>query len=411
MPHTKKQRLEDGHAVASANSSDHALTLNDLSVDVLADILGYLDGPKDIMCKRRVCRKWKEAVKQTIVPPTDFSVESMEGYNTMRVMTKAMPNLQQLTLTTLGYGHKYSEGEDPSKGYISRTIFANYTSHDINIISNFSKLRILEIDTFLNGRYPFLFNCFPLIQKLSITGCVYLNFDLEMLAGFSLLKELICIGNERLTGNISSLKVLKDTLEKVNIGGCPNVEGNFMDLADFPHLKKLDLLGTAATGDIRDIGENDFSSLEQLTLPDGVYGGIDCDIHSISDGHDLMRTLYLFGKQRPAVLNMKDYSGFKLYWQLSQDSPDWYDWVNEGTNETPPFFISLVTAGPRVGYRWETDLQYPCEVNWLDPEPDRESSEYGKYIEELQQINSDLNFYKGFYQPPTEEEYLRLHDG
>src|SRR5210317_690109 len=135
---TKKQRLEDGHAAAaSADSSDHMVTLNDLSVDVLADIFGFLDGPKDIMCKRRVCRKWREAVKKTIVPPTDFRVESMEGYNTMRVVTRAMPNLQQLALTTLGYGHKYSEGEDPSKGYISRTIFANYTSHNIEIISNF----------------------------------------------------------------------------------------------------------------------------------------------------------------------------------------------------------------------------------------------------------------------------------
>lgn len=39
-----------------------------------------------------------------------------------------------------------------------------------------------------------------------------------------------------------------------------------MDLADFPHLKELGLEETGVTGDIRDIGDNDFSSLE-------VYGG------------------------------------------------------------------------------------------------------------------------------------------
>ena len=38
-------------------------------------------------------------------------------------------------------------------------------THDINIISNFSKLRILEIYRVeLNGRYPVLFN-FPLLHR------------------------------------------------------------------------------------------------------------------------------------------------------------------------------------------------------------------------------------------------------
>jgi hypothetical protein len=91
-----------------------------------------------------------------------------------------------------------------------------------------------------------------------------------MLAGMPMLKELVCINNDHLTGNVNSLRVIKNTLEKVEIGGCQYVEGNFMDLADFPHLKELDLEGTAVTGDIRDIGKNDFSSLEHLKLPHGV---------------------------------------------------------------------------------------------------------------------------------------------
>ena len=137
---------------------------------------------------------------------------------------------------------------------------ANWAAHDIEVISNFSKLRILEIDSttmigtrlplLLNGRYPFLFNSFPLLHKLRISHCYYLKWDLEMLAGFPLLKELYCWQNRSLTGNISSLRVLKDTLEKVKIFSCENVEGKFMDLADFPRLKKLDLYKTAVTGDI-----------------------------------------------------------------------------------------------------------------------------------------------------------------
>jgi len=53
-------------------------------------------------------------------------------------------------------------------------------------------------------------------------------------------------------------------------------------------------------------------------------------------------------------------------------------------------------------------MNKPCEVNWLDPEPDRESSDYAKYIEELQDINSQVGLYRGFHQPPTEEEYYGL---
>ena len=87
-----------------------------------------------------------------------------------------------------------------------------------------------------------------------------------MLSGFPLLRELDCEHNYRVTGNIRRLRVLKDTLEKVNISVCEGVEGNFMDLADFTNLKDLFLPVTAVTGDIRDIGESDFPSLEELDL-------------------------------------------------------------------------------------------------------------------------------------------------
>ncbi len=401
MPHpSKKQRLTVMEAnLAEATVADQiVVTVGDLSVDVLANSFGYL-GMQAIMQKRCVCKKWKEAVKMTI-PPAEFRVNCMENYNAMAVMTRALPNLQQISLRDLGdEQHKYSDGEDPNEEVAART--ANWTTHDIEIISAFRKLRSLEIDTAgLNGRYPFLFNSFPLLQKLSIPHCYNLKWDLEMLAGMPSLKELHCWGNECMTGNISSLRVLKDTLEKLDLGYCKNVEGNFMDLADFPHLKKLYLFKTAVTGDIREIGEDDFSLLEHLKLPHGVYGGVDYEFQRISDAPDLVRTVYLLRKQRPA-LEMKDW-----YMRLSEDSPDWYESVEDF--DKPPFFISFVEAGSCIGYRWETHKGHPCEVNWLDPEPDSESSDYDEYIEKLQSINSEADFYNGFYQPPTEEEYRRL---
>ena len=195
-----------------------------------------------------------------------------------------------------------------------------------------------------------------------------------------------------------------------------------MDLAVFPHLKMLQFFGTAVTGDIRDIGENDFSSLEYLTLPQSVYGGANYEFQSIDDVPDVARAVYLLKKQRPAL---------KMYWQgkLSEDSPDWYESMN--INYPPPFIIRFVQAGSRIGYRWEAPCywsgDFTCKVNWLDPEPSRESSDYEKYTEELQKIEKGRqeegrivnarqvparilihNLYKGIHQPPTEEEYHRL---
>jgi hypothetical protein len=308
------------------------VTANNLSVDLLANIFGFLGGISDIMQKRRVSKKWKEAVKMTVVPLCDFYINSMKRYNAMSVMTRAMPNLQRIAIGELGYPHKYSDGEDPDEEYAAR--YARQTAHDIEIISNFSKLRSLAIFNYaMNGRYPVLFNSFPLLQRLSIQNCSCLKWDLENLAGFPLLKEVDCVNSECLIGNINSLRVLKDTLKKVEIRDCSRVEGNFMDLADFPCLKELNLRDTPVTGDIRDIGENDFSSLEQLSLPKGVYGGMGYEFQLISDALDLVRAVYLFHKQRPGLIDIASWYG-----HLSEDSPNWYESVDE-SNEFVDYSI------------------------------------------------------------------------
>ena len=421
MSHPEEKQKLDYHqindaAVAVVGDDFSVASFDDL-IDVLPNILGFLP-PEDIMCSRRVCKNCREAATKTIVPLTNFRVRSMNEYNAMGVMTRALPNLQQIHIGHLEH-HKYNDGEDPDEEWAAIT--ANHTTHDIEIISNFSKLRYLTIHTAgLNGRYPLLFNSYPLLQKLRIQHCEYLKWDLEMLAGFPLLKELDCAHNYgSLTGGLKSLRVLKGTLEKVHIRNCVNVEGNFMDLADFPHLKVLNLCA-AVTGDIRDINANDFSALECLDLPKGVYGGRGYEFQRISDGPDLVRAVYLLNKQRP-TLKIRWYH--HLFGKLSEDSPDWYESV-EGDPlwHIPPFRICIVKAGSRIGYRWESDMMvraargisnmhgYPCEVNWLDPEPDRESSDYDEYIEELQKIERQRqrSLFRGFHQPPTEEQFIRL---
>ena len=326
-------------------------TIVELGIDEVASILSFLP-LRPIMCLRRVNMTWRDAAKKTVVPPTTrWQVSNVARFNAMEVMARVLPNLEGIIIGDLieGYNidlenyvaqNKYSDGEDPDEELAART--ANRTAHDIEIISNFSKLRHLAIvaNGSLNGRYPFFFNSFPLLQKLTINTSNFLKWDLEMLAGFPLLKEFHSDYNYRLTGNMSSLRVLKDTLERVEIVNCPNVEGNFMDLADFPHLKQLDLGETAVTGDIREIGKNDFSSLERLpTLPESVYGAHGCMLHRISDGPDLATAVYLLQKQRPTLFD--DYDGpMPWFGRLSTDSPDWYDTVRDDV----PFDITLVQA-------------------------------------------------------------------
>src|SRR6056300_1218252 len=135
-PKNKKQRITDADATLAEAAAN-------LSTDLLANILGCLC-EKDIMQKRRVNKKWKEAVKMTIVPPTDFWVNSVNNYNAMRVMTTELPNLQQITIGGLRWGDKYNDGEDPYNPEAART--SDWITHDIEIISNFSKLTYLKID-------------------------------------------------------------------------------------------------------------------------------------------------------------------------------------------------------------------------------------------------------------------------
>jgi hypothetical protein len=523
---------------------------------MLPNILSYLR-LREMMCTRRVNKTWTDAVNKTAVSPEEiFDVNSVKTLEGLSVMSTVLPNLQSVGILSFGrdsHQLKYSDGEDPDEQHAART--ANWRTHDIEIISAFRKLRRLEINYApLNGRYPFLFNSFPLLQKLSISA-KFLKWDLEMLTGLPSLKELKCCSDFKLTGNISSLRGLKDTLETVTLDGCPNVEGDFMALADFPHLRSLylygtavtadiqdigngdfskmeelffesnksvngnirslrvlkdtlqklslsychnvegnfmalsdfpqlrsldlddtavtvdigellngdfarlkdlvcasnlvtgnirnlkvlkdtlenvritqsdnvegsfidladfpqlrvlDLEGTAVTGDIRDMGKDDFSKLEQLYLPSTIYGGQDYEFHRISDAHELMRALYQIKKQHPSLI-VNGWHG-----KLSEDSPDWYGWDEEHEIDedcaSPPFWISLVEAGNRIGYQWKDDIgENYCEVNWLDPVPDEESSDYEEFLDDLQQIeNEQVDFYKGYHQPPKQEEYDRL---
>jgi len=76
----------------------------ELSTDDVAIIFGFLSY-QDIM-RARVCTTWRDAAKKTLVPPSEFVVESERSYNAMRVMATSLPNLQQISISPFNKGGK-----------------------------------------------------------------------------------------------------------------------------------------------------------------------------------------------------------------------------------------------------------------------------------------------------------------
>ena len=406
---------------------EHNPTIHGMSNKLTSRILGFL-GYKDIMRSRICCKKFRDSARTTMVPWTDyrggdafsyysralesqFRVDGKRKYKAMVAMTTALPYLQQLEIGSIKTRHKYCDGEDPDEERAAET--AGWTTHDIQMISKFTQLRHLKIyDATMIGRYPVLFN-FPLLQLLQISYCSDLKCDLDMLTGLPSLRELYISTNgydKHLTGDIRSLRKLKNTLEKVRLTNS-YIEGDFMDLADFPNLKSLTLQGCSlVTGDMREIGENDFALLEAeaLNLGKPVIGSRSHEFQRILDVPSVAEAIYRLTQRDPPLIE----DLYNIYWSLSRDSPEWYDSNSESGHPPPPFFIGFVQAGPRVGWRWELSpdnrCTNSCEINWLDPEPDRESSDYEVYNRELQSIQEEIFCFEGYYQPPSQDDYKRL---
>ena len=362
---------------------------------------------------------------------------SLKSYNTMRAMSTALPSSIQWIKITFQVQYLDSDSDSDFDTVLSVDEEAiNYLVDAIDILPNFTKLRRLEIESSrswssyscpLSGRCPALSN-FPLLQTLKLSCGWHLN--LEMLSALPLLRELELSVNLTLTGNLSSLRALKGTLEKIIIG--TEIEGDFMTLADFPRLKELDL-GYGVTGDIRDIRLHDFPALESLRLPSTVHGGTRYEFQRISDVPSFMQALHFLLRRTPTLL--KDYHidshdwimDAGLRWSLSKDSPDWYDrddwWDDWSGRPSPPFNLQLIRKGSRLGWSWfgyiNQDLwdyferrDQSCEINWLDPESmQHENVERfdETYIWPLGDV--EISFFSGYNEPPNELQFRRLFEG
>jgi len=228
-----------------------------------------------------------------------------------------------------------------------------------------------------------------------------------MLAGLPSLKEFECERNKLVTGSLKDLSVRKDTLETITLHG--TFSGTLTDLADFPHLKRLDLMhAKGISGSLLGIdADNDdlFPVIEKLRLPDTVVGGHRYEVMHIAQGKQLIKDLLPLRRKRPGLF--RDDRNKEVYWQLSRESPDILD-----PNQDPEFqfrqysffFVEAGDDSQYLGWRWEQKWDYtpdhPLEVTWFGHVPKKVAKHF---------VPSGMGrFYKGYYEPPPANVYNRL---
>lgn len=360
-----------------------------LGADEISLILAFLSW-KEIL-KARVSKKWQEAAKLTTVPDTKHCffggqlyhgvyISGNQGANALGWLSVALPRLDGLAF----------------RGTVS-------LPPDVSMVQQlFPELRHLTLSgTTLSGSHPSIFQFRNLIS-LDVRRNNEMEWDLESLSGLPNLQKLQANSNLSMTGNLQSLRVLKNTLVSLSVEMCPNVTGNLMVLADFPYLQRIGIRCTNITGDIREIGSNDFVSISELFLGDGIYGNVSFD--HIDDVPGIMKAKYNLMK-RPTIFGEHDFDD-EMY--LSEDSLQFYH-APEGMPPNPPFWVKFVYAGRRSGWKFTNcTTGGDCETEWFEPAPLVTDEGYDKYVKESIRVNKNVTLFRGFTEPPTHEEYLGL---
>lgn len=348
----------------------------------------------------RACgRRWKRAA--ALAPVAELDVRHRDVGLDLPRIAGALPSVRSFRIdfgTSRTREFEIQDGDEAEPTL--QFAMADYTPPpevDLEPIRRFAGLRHLALrQTRLNGKYPYIFQ-FKNLVSLDLLWNTRLKWDLELLAGLPNLQRLCCPQNHSLTGDLSSVRVLRGTLTELKLLYCHNVTGELHDVYDLPLLETLDVSGTSVVGDIRTIGPDDFPVLKKLGLGDGVYGG--GKMQRINEASSLMEARYQLMKRIPDVFKQKR-------WNLADDSPDRYD-VRGHHSREPPFLVEFVKIGLRMGWRWTNAVCGGCcEINWLDPEPRPSDEEYSDYRRKLEdEERREVGFFRGFHKPPTEAEY------
>jgi len=247
-----------------------------LSAEILLKLFACLDW-RQLVTLRLVCKQWKETTRSTS-PSIDVG-----EHGHLSCMYWLFPRARCLTIVSAAEESEELEDERDEKIMVER----------LKPICTFRHLTKLVLTRVLQKRqrngdlvkYSGHIFQVPTLEELVLEDC-HLSFDLSMVSGTPLLRQLIVKGDEvehdNITGNLSSLAVLKDTLTHLVLTYCENVHGSFSDLGTLPRLEYLGLKGTSniATHDDVNIKPGSFQSLTKLN--DSTFLRVALGVHSRS---------------------------------------------------------------------------------------------------------------------------------
>ena len=310
--------------------------------DVLAQILSSLPWDEVMKC-RVVCPEWRDAVLST--PVQELVVDTRGIARALPSLATAIPCLQKL---------KFESGSPDDKFHVDDEMFC--------LARGFQRLTSLVMSrTALRTCAPPHIMQLHHLEMIDLTHAKLLVWDLADLSAIPRLKNLVCPLNNKLTGDISCLQFLSQTLVQLDLFGCSRVVGYLHSLALFPRLESLKVYGTRVTGDVRKIGLTDFPCLKDIRLGGHVYGGR--SVNRIVDAPEIMEAWCRFEARNPGIFQSNQSLGF-------------------GLDAHPYSCLETVRVfqrdDRRYGWKWTDSVQEGhCDIHWINVEPRPSNVGYG----------------------------------
>ena len=372
--------------------------LGTLDLDVCVNVIEFLPW-NEILMLRSISKDMRlhmtaASLRAAVAP---LRVKTYKNLRQLPHILKAFPGIEGIVISNVNIPGRdtylASSGESPPlKRDILFGLFED-SRIDVDVPSlllnrNIKILHATQIH--LNGSYPALLQLKNL-QSLDLSENSLLVLNLRELVAFRQLQEL-------------------------KLSKCSSVTGSLMDLEQLESLAVLDLSFTKVMGDIRAVKTHHFQGLKDLHICGSrIYGGM---VQEKADAVGCVMAWFRLFMERPLILQaMKGGPDWnKACLALDPSSPDVYRFTHSFKDRIyqPPFYVALVVAGPRLGYRWINRAGRGCDIVWLDatPEPqisDEGYEEYHSCLDGIKEINRD-SIFQGLDTPPSREQYLDLSE-
>lgn len=387
------KQLRHLHRLQLSNAV-HISPLDALGIDLLIIILSFLEW--DSVMEARVCRRLKEASILTpvgkVLVPKGLG-QCLDG--DLNKLGMVLPGIEKIELfdpdTEVRNGKcRFWEGPTCLQCF----------DVDLGNLRSFQNLKELDLyGTNLNGSYPAIFKIVSL-EKLELGGNPWLRCDLSDIIGLPNLTLLLFSRCKKITGSLSSLGHLRDSLELLDLFGCDRVVGSLMELASFKNLRFLDLAFSGKiSGDIREIESFHFPSLKDLRIGyTKVFGGI---VPRVAEGRIVAMAWRRLLLQRGAEFSCCGTRGIP-----AGPSENYFVGDHYICHE-----MKLIRRGEHAfGFQWVEyagdDDDVPgglqtCEINWVDY-PSFPSEELRFFVANTASERVRSAFH-GMLVPPTDE--------